>query len=43
MGKRTRAALIKFQQGAGLPQTGDLDPTTNGRVPAQAFPDQVAH
>jgi hypothetical protein len=43
MGKRTRAALIRFQEGAGLPQTGDLDPTTNGRLLAQAFPDQVAH
>jgi hypothetical protein len=41
MGKRTRAALIKFQEGAGLPQTGDLDPTTRDRLLAQAFPGLV--
>jgi hypothetical protein len=41
-GKRTRSALITFQAGAGLPQTGGLDSTTEGTLLAAAFPDQVA-
>ena len=41
-GKRTRSALITFQAGAGLPQTGQLDSTTEATLLAAAFPDQVA-
>ena len=37
-GKRTRTALAKFQARAGLPQTGELDPTTEGKLLAEAFP-----
>ena len=41
-GKRTRSALITFQAGAGLPQTGGLDSVTEDTLLAAAFPDQAA-
>jgi len=38
-GRRTRSALIQFQQRTGLPETGELDHDTEGKLLAQAFPD----
>jgi hypothetical protein len=37
-GKRTRAALAKFQERNGLPQTGEIDPATEDKLLAEAFP-----
>jgi hypothetical protein len=37
-GKRTRAAMVRFQAENGLPQTGTLDPTTEARLLVEAFP-----
>ncbi len=38
-GRRTRAALMRFQQQSRLPETGALDPGTEGKLLAAAFPD----
>lgn len=37
-GRRTRSALIAFQERFSLPDTGELDPETEGRLKAEAFP-----
>jgi N-acetylmuramidase-like protein/putative peptidoglycan binding protein len=38
-GRRTRSALIDFQQSRALPPSGDLDEVTNAALLAEAFPD----
>lgn len=38
-GRKTRGALVDFQQREGLPQTGELDEFTNERLLAAAFPE----
>jgi len=37
-GRRTRSALIAFQQQSGLPETGELDGDTESRLLKRAFP-----
>ena len=37
-GRRTRSALIRFQEQSGLPETGELDQDTERKLLAQAFP-----
>jgi len=36
-GRRTRSALMQFQERSGLPETGELDPGTESGLLAQAF------
>jgi hypothetical protein len=38
-GRRTRSALMQFQERSGLPETGELDPGTGSKLLAQAFSD----
>lgn len=38
-GRRTRSALIQFQEQSGLPLSGELDRDTNKALLAKAFPD----
>ncbi len=38
-GRRTRSALMRFQEQSGLPETGELDHDTESKVLAQAFSD----
>ena len=37
-GRRTRSAVLAFQEKHGLPQTGELDAVTEARLIAVAFP-----
>lgn len=37
-GRFTRSALMRFQGRSGLPETGELDPDTESRLLAEAFP-----
>jgi N-acetylmuramidase-like protein/putative peptidoglycan binding protein len=39
LGRRTRSALIEFQQSRALPPSGDLDAATNAALIAEVFPD----
>lgn len=36
-GKRTRSAIIAFQEKAGLPETGELDTDTESTLLGEAF------
>lgn len=38
-GRRTRSALMQFQQRCGLSETGELDHDTESKLMAEAFPD----
>lgn len=37
-GRRTRSALIQFQEKHGLPMTGEVDEETESKLLAEAFP-----
>jgi peptidoglycan hydrolase-like protein with peptidoglycan-binding domain len=37
-GRRTRSALIQFQETHGLPATGELDDETEAKLLSEAFP-----